>query len=135
MSMMSQQSAPGKACCTSQERTWFTHMLTSNRFKDALRVVQPDTPGLYSWWPMTTGGRHRNLGWRLDYFMISDALTVKACRLLTRQDGSDHCPCELVLTNVPPIRKNPTILPLSSRAIVCVYKHVMDLNYRKDQRL
>lgn len=53
----------------------------------------------YSWWGNRPGVRERNVGWRNDYFLVSEALLpfVKGCYLLPEVKGSDHCPVVLEL--------------------------------------
>ena len=67
-------------------------------FVDTFRQLYPETVK-YSWWSYRTKGRDRNVGWRLDYFMVSIPLLPKVKDSLIRNDifGSDHCPVELHL--------------------------------------
>ena len=67
-------------------------------FVDTFRHVQPDTQK-YSWWSYRAGARVRNVGWRIDYFLISaDLLSkVKKADIYNEVMGSDHCPVALEL--------------------------------------
>lgn len=65
---------------------------------DTFRMQHPDEIK-YSWWSFRAGARARNVGWRLDYILISNKLTpqIKETDILTDVMGSDHCPVLLVL--------------------------------------
>lgn len=82
-----------------EERASFTRHLEAG-FVDAFRYFDP-SPGRYTWWTMRTGGsaREKNIGWRLDYWLASDALRPALSSCVIRPDiyGSDHCPVELTL--------------------------------------
>jgi exodeoxyribonuclease-3 len=54
-------------------------------------------PNHYSWWSYRAGARKRNVGWRIDYWLASEALrkSLKASRIRPDVHGSDHCPVEL----------------------------------------
>ena len=83
------------------ERESFTKHLES-RFVDVLREFD-QSPGLYTWWTMRTGGaaREKNIGWRLDYWLASEALkpALKSCTIRTDIYGSDHCPVEMQIAS------------------------------------
>ena len=66
---------------------------------DTFRHLHPDTVK-YSWWDMVTRARERNVGWRLDYFMVSPNLKDHIVAAEIHEDvfGSDHCPVSLVLS-------------------------------------
>jgi exodeoxyribonuclease-3 len=66
---------------------------------DTFRHLHPDTVK-YSWWDMVTRARERNVGWRLDYFMVSPDLKdcIAAADIHDDVMGSDHCPVSLVLS-------------------------------------
>lgn len=53
----------------------------------------------YSWWSYRFRGREKNIGWRIDYFLTSEALRprIEAAEIHNEIFGSDHCPVELVL--------------------------------------
>jgi exodeoxyribonuclease-3 len=65
---------------------------------DTFRSLHPDLVK-YSWWDMVTRARERNVGWRLDYFMVSSDLKERIVSADVHEDvmGSDHCPVSLVL--------------------------------------
>ncbi|MCW8195230.1 exodeoxyribonuclease III [Proteobacteria bacterium 005FR1] len=67
--------------------------LVESGFVDSFRYLHPDEVK-YSWWSMRAGARARNVGWRIDYFLISDAIKnkVKNAEILNDIMGSDHCP-------------------------------------------
>jgi exodeoxyribonuclease-3 len=67
-------------------------------FVDIFRHLHPDS-GQYTWWTYRFNARARNVGWRIDYFLVADELQpfVQDARILTDVMGSDHCPIELLL--------------------------------------
>ncbi len=67
-------------------------------FIDSFRTMYPDTVK-YSWWSYRGGARAKNIGWRLDYFLVSEELMpeVKDSLILNEVLGSDHCPVGLVI--------------------------------------
>lgn len=81
------------------ERASFSQHLAAG-FIDVFRHFDP-SPGRYTWWTMRTGGtaREKNIGWRIDYWLASEALRkkLKSCTIRTDIYGSDHCPVELEL--------------------------------------
>ncbi|MEZ6194117.1 MAG: exodeoxyribonuclease III [Planctomycetota bacterium] len=66
---------------------------------DAYRALHPDRAGAYSWWSLRSGARERNVGWRLDYHMVSGNLAdrVRDAAIHVEVPGSDHCPVSLEL--------------------------------------
>lgn len=72
---------------------------TSGGLKDTFRHFHPDTPDRYSWWSYRAGARGKNVGWRIDYFLVSEAFLpqVKKADILDQVMGSDHCPVLLEL--------------------------------------
>ena len=66
---------------------------------DILRERNPGVPGLYSWWSARGGAREKNVGWRIDNFLVSRALVgqVSAALIHPEVKGSDHCPISLEL--------------------------------------
>lgn len=69
-------------------------------FRDSFRQLHPDEVK-YSWWSMRAGARQKNIGWRLDYFLVSETLLphVKQADIWTHIEGSDHCPVILEITD------------------------------------
>jgi exodeoxyribonuclease III len=74
------------------ERAWIDKFL-SQGYIDTFRMFNKN-PGQYTWWSYRTRARERNVGWRLDYFYVSENLkdNVKASYILSDVMGSDHCP-------------------------------------------
>ena len=68
-------------------------------FRDVLRDRNPEAKGLYTWWSNRPGVRERNVGWRIDYFLVSENLVdrVVDATILPEVKGSDHCPVVLEL--------------------------------------
>ncbi len=66
---------------------------------DTFRHLHPDTVK-YSWWSYRMGARERNIGWRIDYVLVSAALLprVREAFILNEVEGSDHCPVGIVLS-------------------------------------
>ena len=81
-----------------EERAKFTELLAAG-FTDSFRLLYPDKTDAYSWWSYRAAARARNVGWRIDYFVISDRLRekVKDAFILPDIMGSDHCPVGLEL--------------------------------------
>ena len=75
-----------------EERGKFTELLSAG-FKDTYRSLYPDKVE-YSWWSYMMKAREKNVGWRIDYFVVSDRLfsSVRDSFILTSVMGSDHCP-------------------------------------------
>ena len=67
-------------------------------FTDSFRKLYPDTVA-YTWWSYIGNARAKNVGWRLDYFVVSDRLMKRVKDSLTHPDimGSDHCPVGLLI--------------------------------------
>lgn len=78
------------------ERDWITKLLDSG-YIDTLRHVKGDIEGAYSWWSYRANARANNVGWRIDYFYVSDDLkdNIKDAYILDDIMGSDHCPIAL----------------------------------------
>ena len=83
---------------TDEERGKMTALLDSG-FVDTFRRFYPDTEGVYSWWSYRFKAREKNAGWRIDYFICSEALKDRLVSATIHTDifGSDHCPVELVI--------------------------------------
>ena len=89
----------GNAGFSYEERGKFTELLASG-FTDTFRFLYPDRRDAYSWWSYRAAARERNVGWRIDYFLVSDRLreNIKEAFILPEVTGSDHCPVGLDLT-------------------------------------
>src|SRR5699024_10462059 len=83
----------GNSGFTMEERDKLTQLLASG-FVDTLRYFYPDTEGIYTWWSYMKTVRERNIGWRIDYFIVSEALAPLLIDSRSAADvlGSDHCP-------------------------------------------
>ena len=86
----------GNAGFSDEERGKFTELLDAG-FTDTWRSLNPDVEGVYSWWSYRFNARKNNAGWRIDYFLVSDAIAsnVRGARIRNDIFGSDHCPVEL----------------------------------------
>ncbi len=80
-----------------EERAMIDRYL-ENGFKDMFREIYPDRVQ-YTWWTYRFRARERNIGWRLDYYLISDALAPKVKDVIIQDQvmGSDHCPVSLCI--------------------------------------
>lgn len=80
------------------ERLWIDRYL-EHGFVDPFRTLYPDRVQ-YTWWTYITNARQKNVGWRIDYFLVSSGLMNCVTDVITHADvmGSDHCPVELVLS-------------------------------------
>ena len=83
---------------TQEERDKMTALLGSG-FIDTFRYFHPDAVGAYSWWSYRFHARENNAGWRIDYFIVSEALKdrLEDASIHSEIFGSDHCPVELRL--------------------------------------
>ena len=81
---------------TDEEREKMTRVLT-NGFVDSFRYLHPEEKDAYSWWSYRMKARERNVGWRIDYFIVSERLKDRIQGASIHSDilGSDHCPVEL----------------------------------------
>ena len=81
-----------------QERGKLEELLSAG-FADSFRRLHPDARDRYSWWSFRTRARERNVGWRIDYFILSERLLpkVRTADILDEVLGSDHCPVLLDL--------------------------------------
>jgi exodeoxyribonuclease III len=87
----------GKKGFTFEERAGFDAMIQEG-FVDTFRMFEKHN-GHYTWWSHFGGARERNVGWRIDYVMVSEALAplVKSARIHPDVFGSDHCPVSVEL--------------------------------------
>ncbi|HET9108123.1 MAG TPA: exodeoxyribonuclease III [Steroidobacteraceae bacterium] len=88
----------GKKGFTEEEREGFQHFIEAG-FLDTFRLFEP-RGGHYTWWSRFANCRARNVGWRIDYFLVSGSLrkAVKAAQIHADVMGSDHCPISLTLS-------------------------------------
>ena len=86
----------GNAGFSDEERGKFTELLAAG-FTDSYRFLYPDKTDAYSWWSYRAAARARNVGWRIDYFVVSNRLRqqIKDAFILPEVMGSDHCPVGL----------------------------------------
>ena len=86
----------GNAGFSPEERAKFTELLDAG-FTDSFRCLYPDKTDAYSWWSYRAAARERNVGWRIDYFVISNRIreNMKNAYILPEVMGSDHCPVGL----------------------------------------
>ncbi len=84
---------------TDQERNAMTRLLASG-FVDTFRALYPDRTAAYSWWSYRGRAREKNVGWRIDYFLVSENLKdkIEEASIYPEITGSDHCPVSLTLT-------------------------------------
>ena len=88
----------GNAGFTYEERGKFSRLLQAG-FIDTFRYLYPDRRDAYTWWSYMKGVRERNIGWRIDYFIVSKSFISKVKDSLIYKDilGSDHCPIGLII--------------------------------------
>lgn len=88
----------GKKGFTDEERSGFSAFLSAG-FVDTLRLFEKGN-GHYTWWSHFGGARERNVGWRIDYVLVSAELSplVKRARIHSEVMGSDHCPVSIDIT-------------------------------------
>jgi len=80
-----------------EERAWMDKLI-KNGYLDTFRMFS-DEAEKYTWWDMKSRARDRNVGWRIDYFYVSESIQkmVKSAKILSDVMGSDHCPISLEL--------------------------------------
>lgn len=80
------------------ERAWLDKFVARG-YVDTFRHIHGDVPDAYSWWSYRLKARERNVGWRIDYFFVSEELkgAVRGAWIDTEVTGSDHCPVGLEL--------------------------------------
>lgn len=83
---------------TDEERSKFTELLDSG-FIDTFRFLYPDQKDAYTWWSYMFNARAKNVGWRIDYFCLSERIKGVLLDAVIHKDimGSDHCPVEITL--------------------------------------
>jgi len=82
-----------------EERAWMDK-LVAHGYIDTFRMFDR-SPGKYTWWDLKSGARKRNVGWRIDYFFVSENLkrSVRSSFILPEVTGSDHCPVGIHLSS------------------------------------
>ena len=88
----------GNAGFTDEERAKMTELLKSG-FVDTFRYLYPDKTDAYSWWSYMGKAREKNIGWRIDYFLVSENIKdkIKDAIIYPEVMGSDHCPVGLII--------------------------------------
>ena len=88
----------GSAGFSDEERSSFTETLAKG-FTDTFRHLNPDAADCYTWWSYMFKAREKNVGWRIDYFLVSDRIKERITATPIYKDilGSDHCPVGLDL--------------------------------------
>ena len=86
----------GNAGFTDEERRKMTELLNEG-FTDTFRYLYPDKTESYSWWSYMGRAREKNVGWRIDYFIVSNSIKdkIKEASIYPEVMGSDHCPVGL----------------------------------------
>ena len=86
----------GNAGFTDEERQKMTELLESG-FIDTYRYLYPEKEEAYSWWSYMGRAREKNVGWRIDYFIVSKDIKnkIKQASIYPEIMGSDHCPVGL----------------------------------------
>ena len=81
---------------TDEERKKMTELINAG-FTDSFRYLYPNKENCYSWWSYMGHAREKNVGWRIDYFIVSDKIVSKIedAKIHNQVFGSDHCPVEL----------------------------------------
>ena len=81
---------------TDEERQKMTELLDAG-FTDSFRYLYPDKENAYSWWSYMGHAREKNVGWRIDYFIVSKSIEnqIKEAKIYPEIMGSDHCPVGL----------------------------------------
>lgn len=81
---------------TDEERECFSALLDAG-FVDTFRHLHPDAKDAYSWWSYRFRAREKNIGWRIDYFLVSERLLPRLSKAEIHTDicGSDHCPVSI----------------------------------------
>lgn len=92
------KSNEGNSGFTPEERAKMTRLLNAG-FIDSFRYLYPEKRDAYTWWSYMNKARERNIGWRIDYFILSDRLKDRLTNSEIHADvlGSDHCPIALTI--------------------------------------
>ena len=86
---------------TDEERNKMTALLSSG-FTDTFRYLYPEKTDAYTWWSYMFHAREKNVGWRIDYFIVSKRLEnkIKDSKIYAEVMGSDHCPVGIEIENL-----------------------------------
>lgn len=86
---------------TDEERAKMTQLL-QNGFIDTYRYLYPEETDCYTWWSYMMKAREKNIGWRIDYFIVSERLKerIEDVKIYSHVMGSDHCPVELDIQEI-----------------------------------
>lgn len=84
---------------TMEERQGLSNLLERTKLVDSWRHVKGDVTGVYSWWSNMGMSRQKNIGWRIDYFLVDERLTssIDDVFIMPSIMGSDHCPVGITL--------------------------------------
>ena len=90
-----------KAGFTQEEREQFSNLLNNNQLIDTFRNLNPDKTQAYTYWSNFANSRQRNVGWRIDYFLVEKDWMdqVVDSQILSNYLGSDHAPIKLIIKN------------------------------------
>jgi len=82
-----------------EERAWMSKLLAEGKLIDSFRHFFPNLAHQYTWWSQRAGSRGKNLGWRIDYILATEALKLhlESVKIIPEAVHSDHCPMELVI--------------------------------------
>lgn len=82
---------------TDEEREDFSALLAGANLADTWRAFNPQTENRYTWWSYRMRAREKNIGWRIDYFLVSENYLkhIKKSEILDDVLGSDHCPVSI----------------------------------------
>ena len=88
----------GNAGFTDEERAKMTELLSAG-FVDSFRFLYPEKTDCYSWWSYMGKAREKNVGWKIDYFIVSNDIKdkIKDAMIYPEVMGSDHCPIGLII--------------------------------------
>lgn len=94
------KSNEGNSGFTKEEREKMAKLLEAG-FTDSFRYLYPDREGAYTWWSYMFKVRERNIGWRIDYFLVSNRIApyIMDSRMDAEVMGSDHCPIVLEMAD------------------------------------
>ena len=86
---------------TDEERAKMTQLI-QNGFIDTYRYLYPEETDCYTWWSYMMKAREKNIGWRIDYFIVSERLKdkIQDVKIHSQVMGSDHCPVELDIQEI-----------------------------------